>query len=193
MPITPFRSRQPAPIDPFIPTPLPDFYDGMYFDEGATPRLWSIATGTVVVSGGVLEVTNGHAIADGVYWNCIYKLRMRTVEPGENPWNVGRVVFRFQNWDNRYELILKTDGELELGAFKGGSWVGGLATASGVGDPLLWHEFKVRLEGANIRVWVDGSLRINYTDPDPLLWGRVGMAGDSSRAQGDDFTVVRIV
>ena len=39
-----------------------------------------------------------------------------------------------------------------------------------------WHTLTVEVRGANIKVWLDGELSLDYTDPkEPFLFGTVGL------------------
>ncbi len=53
-----------------------------------------------------------------------------------------------------------------------------------------WYDLEVEVEGGNIRVYVDGILRIDYTDPEPLLSGSIAFETlDSSHVYVDDVYV----
>ncbi len=51
--------------------------------------------------------------------------------------------------------------------------------------------YRIRVDclGANIKVYVDGTLYIDYTDPEPFLNGRVGMRTHYSAVRFDNLTV----
>ena len=38
-----------------------------------------------------------------------------------------------------------------------------------------WYTLKVVCEGARLRVYVDGTLYLDYTDPEPYMQGMVGI------------------
>ena len=54
------------------------------------------------------------------------------------------------------------------------------------------YHMKVECRGANIKVYIDDTLYIDYTDPEPFLNGKVGMRSHSSGVQYDNFTVTSI-
>ena len=63
-----------------------------------------------------------------------------------------------------------------------------------------WVDVQVEAVGAQIRVWVNGTMMIDYTDPDPILsgWtflginggGGTGPGGFNALAEFDDFCVL---
>lgn len=53
-----------------------------------------------------------------------------------------------------------------------------------------WHDLRVEVEAGLIRVFVDGVLRISYTDPDPLLEGAIAFESlEDSEVCVDDVRV----
>jgi hypothetical protein len=105
-----------------------------------------------------------------------------------NPWEVGWVMFRFRDLANYYYFIVKTNG-VELGKKQGSDAQIFLAT----GDlPRLdldrARAITVRAQGARIRVSVDGTQVIDYTDPHPLLApGSVGLYEEDSQVRFDSL------
>jgi hypothetical protein len=104
-----------------------------------------------------------------------------------NQWEAGWLFFRYQSDYRSYYLIHKPNG-LELGKLvRPGSenytpynnQVHNqvfLATTSGPPvEPGRWYDYRIDVRGATIQVYVDGELQITYTDPDPILSGRVGL------------------
>lgn len=106
-----------------------------------------------------------------------------------NPWEVGWVMFRFRDLANYYYFIVKTNG-VELGKKQGSDAQIFLAT----GDlPRLdlnrSRTVTVQAQGARIRVSVDGTQVIDYTDPHPLLApGSVGLYEEDSQVRFDSLT-----
>ncbi len=55
------------------------------------------------------------------------------------------------------------------------------------------YRLKVRAEGANIKVWLDGKLMIDYTDKEqPLLSGKIGMRAHMSLAEYKNMTLTHL-
>ncbi|MCI8361265.1 MAG: family 43 glycosylhydrolase [Clostridiales bacterium] len=54
------------------------------------------------------------------------------------------------------------------------------------------YHMKVVCEGPNIKVYINGTLSIDYTDPEPFLNGKVGMRTHYCATQYDNFTVTPI-
>lgn len=51
------------------------------------------------------------------------------------------------------------------------------------------YNLKVEVSGANIKCYVDGALKIEKTDPDPLLGGAIGVGTFNSHSHFDDICV----
>ena len=58
--------------------------------------------------------------------------------------------------------------------------------------PGRWYDYRIDVEGPTIRVYVDGKLRIAYTDPDPILQGRVGLYTEDARVLFRNPAVTRL-
>jgi hypothetical protein len=106
-----------------------------------------------------------------------------------NPWEVGWVMFRFRDLSDYYYFILKPNG-YELGKKQGSDAQIFLATGSlpalVVGAP---RRVQVIAKGPRIRVLVDGSQVVDYTDPHPLAAaGSVGLYEEDSRVVFSSFT-----
>ncbi len=156
---------------------------------------WS--AGSVVTDGTkALELSSATSVGGHSEWTDIsYRAKMKTVTPGADSWNVGRLLFRYQDANNYYALLLHNNagGTLELAANKAGVWSPGLASVNTNLDEAAWHNFRILVRGANIRVWVDGVEYVNYTDGTPVNSGKVGMVGDVSTARLDDVSVTPLV
>lgn len=142
-----------------------------------------------------------------------YTTHCRTVaqlKTSPNPWEVIWFVWNYKlTGSNRsfYYVALKTNG-FELGkvdqniAFPGGQrflWTD--STAHTVGT---WYDLEVHQVGANIKVWVDGALRADFTDgvgsggtpawgtsgESVFTEGSVGMYHEDARVQFADITNV---
>jgi hypothetical protein len=105
-----------------------------------------------------------------------------------NTWEVGWVMFRFRDLANYYYFMVKTNG-FELGKKQGSDAQVFLAT----GDlPRLTlnrsHAVTLRVQGARIRVTVDGAQVVDFTDPHPLAGaGSVGLYEEDSHVRFDSF------
>ena len=54
------------------------------------------------------------------------------------------------------------------------------------------YRLRVDAVGANIKVYLDGELVIDYTDPDPWISGSVGYRAHQSPITADNFKVTEI-
>ena len=106
-----------------------------------------------------------------------------------NPWEVGWVMFHFRDLANYYWFMVKTNG-FELGKKQGSDTQiflhTGALPALTVGDSV---KVTVRVRGARIRVWVAGTQVVDYTDPNPLPRGSVGLYEEDSRASFDSLAL----
>jgi hypothetical protein len=106
-----------------------------------------------------------------------------------NVWEVGWVMFRFQDLENYYYFIPKPNG-FELGKKQGSDAQIFLATGDqprvAVGESA---DVVIRTQGARIRAWVDGALVVDFTDPHPLLGaGSAGLYEEDSQVQFTSVT-----
>ena len=106
-----------------------------------------------------------------------------------NPWEVGWVMFRFRDLQDYYWFMLKTNG-FELGKKQGSDTQIFLVT----GDSpklVLGQKYRVQIQavGANVKVFVNGALLVDYTDPHPLLSGSVGLYEEDSLVRFESVAV----
>jgi hypothetical protein len=111
-----------------------------------------------------------------------------------NPWEAGWLLFRYQGEARSYYLIHKTSG-IELGK---------LVPPEGEGQIFLvtkprprvvpgrWYDYRIEVRGANIKVYIDDKLQIDYTDPDPILRGGVGLYTEDAHVHFQKPTVTQI-
>ena len=106
-----------------------------------------------------------------------------------NPWEVGWVLFRFTDLENYYWFMLKTNG-FELGKKQGSDTqiflVTGALPAAAVGQE---RQIQVRTDGPRIQVAVDGQAVVDYTDPNPLGAGSVGLYEEDAQARFDSLSI----
>lgn len=180
-----------------IPCPAADG-DVVFEDSFAGPSLspqWARTSAAWRVRDGHLVNTEPVAaavLAGTPTWeDYALEVRMKTDEPGPRPWSVARILFRRQDADNFYYVVLHRDGLLELGKGHGGRHMPGLSRAPGAGDPLDWRRVRISLDGPRIVVGVDGREVIDFTDPAPILSGQIGLdAFQGSVVRFDDVRVV---
>jgi hypothetical protein len=117
------------------------------------------------------------------------EVRMRTTRqlrrPQPNPWEVGWLLWHYQDDTHFYYLALKPNG-WELGkedpAYPGNQRY--LATGSSPDFALgRWYVVRVSQHGPAIGVTVDGKSLVRVTDTqDPYLSGRVGLYAEDASA-----------
>lgn len=58
--------------------------------------------------------------------------------------------------------------------------------------PKTAYDFRIDVVGAEILVYLDGELVIDYTDPEPFIQGAVGLSGSETKMQVTDIKVTGI-
>ena len=92
------------------------------------------------------------------------------------------------DWVQGYFIGLAADGVI-LG--KQSYSYEGLAHADGQFQPGTTYTLKAVCEGANIRVYVDGKLYLDFTDPEPYMQGMIGVRTHNCAATFDHLTVTQ--
>jgi hypothetical protein len=109
-----------------------------------------------------------------------------------NAWEVAWAMFRFRDLENYYYFILKPNG-YELGKKQGSDEQIFLVTGA---SPQLTlgkrNRIQIQAQGARIRVFVDGARIVDFTDPNPLRSGSVGLYEEDARVRFDSVTVTRL-
>jgi len=102
----------------------------------------------------------------------------------------GRVHLNFRTADGRYFLGFSEEGLYLEKQFNGGAQSAHLGGNEEPYELDQWYDLKVELKGGTIKVYVDGLLKIEYTDPDPLPSGSVAFETlDDSQVYVDDVYV----
>lgn len=124
-------------------------------------------------------------------------LKMRTAQQlrtGSTPnqWEVGWVFFRYVNAINFYYLIYKPNG-VELGKVVNDTQIY-LETLE---SPKMvignWDNYKIIVNNNNIKVYINGSQVINYTDnSSPYLTGKIGLYNEDAKVYYDDVVVTSL-
>ncbi|MBI3323585.1 MAG: DUF1080 domain-containing protein [Candidatus Omnitrophica bacterium] len=162
------------------------------------PHNWDTGLGTWVVENGEASGEGGQNWHPGRGWGDFQlSVRMKTLaqDPeGVSPdleFYVGWIHFRFKDYENQYQLLLKTTGVLELvkyyvedGVQERYFWRSQTSL-----KPSNWNAFTIRMAGSRITVKVNGVLLLNVTDPEPLPPGRIGLEAHRSHVHWDDFTL----
>jgi hypothetical protein len=98
-----------------------------------------------------------------------------------NPWEVAWSMFRFTDLTHYYWFIVKPNG-WELGKKHGSDTQVFLATGTTPRLPVgATYQVRIQAQGGVIRVSVNGSLVVDYTDPSPLLSGSVGLYEEDAK------------
>jgi photosystem II stability/assembly factor-like uncharacterized protein len=152
---------------------------------------WQLDDGWSVIQDGdnyVLDGT-GHNWANtgSENWqDYTFETRIKPVDFGDGV----HINFRSSS-EGRYFLALHQNGLYLSKQFN--QWrefASGLAESPGAYSANHWYDLKVEIRSANIKVYLDGILKIDYTDPDPILNGAVAFETlDNARYYMDDVKV----
>jgi len=151
--------------------------------EGGTGS-WSIKDGAYAGSG-------DRSTTEDEWEDVEVELEVKTTEPGETyNYETAWINVRYQNDDNRYFFLIKTNGDIELTRRKAGvPTVLGYQASAGY-DPTEWNTVKMRANGSNIKVWVNSNLEFDITDTNPVTGsGHVVLESYYSHASYDDIEI----
>jgi len=138
---------------------------------------------------------NGNMVLQGIghHWATVgleswrdytLEFRVKSIQGGIH------INFRMQPEEGRYYLGFHTDG-LYLGKqlFQQSEFTTLIEKAETFNQGQ-WYDLKIELEGGSIKVYIDGELKIEHMDPDPLLYGAIGFESlDESQIIIDDVNV----
>ena len=171
---------------------------------------WQVVYETATVQSGELDLipqlqtylspTDTHAplivAGDAAWRDYVYSVKMKTVRQlrpsNPNPWEVGWILFRYTDTAHFYYFILKTNG-IELGK-EDPSGTGGQIFLYTAETPRLtigqYFDIKVTLRGGNIKVSVNGTQVVDYTDTNnPYLSGKIGLYNEDAETFNDNVVV----
>ncbi|MDP3786784.1 MAG: RHS repeat-associated core domain-containing protein, partial [Candidatus Omnitrophota bacterium] len=151
---------------------------------------WEPQSGTWALELGEYSGESGLSLLKGILTDFVFTTDFKTVTPGQNPWDVAFLNFRYTDNQNNYYFLIKTDGTLELTRWKNGIW-SQLVTKPSTYNPLIFNNVKIEAQGSSIKIYVNSTLEINYTDLDPLTQGRIGLAPYYCHAHFDNVTVTK--
>jgi hypothetical protein len=160
-------------------------FDGKTFDgwEGDTKNTWRVEDGALV--GGSLEKTvprNEFLCTTKSYGDFELRLRFKLLGDKEKA-NAG-VQFRTKRIPNHHEVIgYQADiGQQYWGALYDESRRGKVLAGpeKALVEKLIkhedWNEYVIRCEGPRIRLWLNGTLTVDYTEKDDKI-ERTGIIG----------------
>jgi len=185
--------------------PAPYLADN-FVSAKVSPRVWKQWWGRVEIMGGQASLSSAapsspdetHSAlvtSRGAWKDFIFSYQTKTVRQlrlndPPNTWEVGWSMFRFRDLHNYYYFVLKPNG-YELGKKHGSDRqifleTGGSSTLAAGRS----YRVQIAVEKANIKVWVDGARIIDYTDPNPILSGSVGLYQEDSHVHFDSVKVL---
>ncbi len=177
----PTRVLAAASTSPEVVLYQEDFEDGQAQDWDL-PAGWEVFQGS---DGGHVLHGQGHSFAQyrGDAWgDYSLVLRVKIVE--------GRIHLNYRLGDCVRYFIGFDAQTLELSKTSPCGTHTTLKTVTQERSPDRWYEVRIAGSGGKIDVYVDGVLRLTYTDPDPLLYGSIGLETlDGAEFYVDDVKV----
>ncbi len=157
------------------------------FEVGGADK-WQLEEGWSVIqeSGNCVLQGTGHrwARAGSESWaNYTFQTRLKLLQ--------GAIHVNFRNCnEGRYFLGFREDGLSLIKQFNQWAEFADLTANQQPYELNRWYNLRIEVEGGNIKVYVDGILRIEYTDSKPLLNGSIAFETlDDSRVHVDDVYV----
>lgn len=164
------------------------------------PHAWDTGLGSWVVENGEASGEGGRNWHPGTWGDFELTLKMKTI--AQDPEGVapdlefyaGWIHFRFQDYENHYQLLLKTTGVLELVKYyvENGIQERYFWRSQTALSPFNWNTFTIRMVGGQITVTANGVAIFNILDPEPLPAGRIGLEAHRSHVHWDDFTLTNL-
>lgn len=158
---------------------------------------WETGLGTWVTENHELSGEGGQTWSTDQWDDVDVSIRMKTLaqDPeGRMPeleFYTGWVHFRFQDYNNHYQFLLKTNGVAELVKY---------AEANGVVERTFWREqtdlspfdwnlVRIHMQGGQIQVFLNSIKVLDVTDPSPLPAGIVGFESHYAHVHWDDMAI----
>jgi hypothetical protein len=162
-----------------------NFEDGNSAGWTAASGTWSVLTDSTKVL--AQQASTSALITAGSSWTD-YAVEARTKVPISNA-NAG-ILFRVQDASNYYMYrINSTVNKLELYKCVGGTLTL-LSSTPFTAAPNQWYTVKAVVQGNRIQGYVDGALKIEWTNPvTELTAGKIGFRTTSANVHFDDVLV----
>lgn len=161
---------------------------------------WDVGLGTWVIENGEVSGEGGQIWHPRTWGDFDLSIRTKTIaqDPeGKQPdleFYTSWIHFRFQDYNNHYQLLMKTTGVVELvkyyvesGQVKRYFWRKETSFS-----PFQWNTFRVKMIGGQITVWVNGTVAFTFLDAKPLPAGRIGLESHYCHAHWDDMTLANL-
>ncbi len=153
--------------------------------------------GSWVIENGEYSAQGNRSTSELKLKNFTLELDTQTIQPGSNyAWETGWVNFRYTEKPNDpskayncYYFIMHTDGKIELSKWQNGTQYFLYNKASSY-RPTNKNRIKIEAQASNIKIYINGALAINYTDPSPLLAeGRIALESYFSHSHFDNIKI----
>ena len=173
------------------------------FNSQVTGRIpdWKSGVGAWVVENGELSGETGYMLTNDEPSDFDISFKVKTIaqDPeGVSPdleFYTGWLHFRFQDYNNHYQLLLKTTGILEMvkyvqvnGQVQRTFW-----RQQTTASPFQWNTLRVRMTGGRIQVFLNDAAVFDVVDSSPLPAGHIGLEAHYSHVHWDDMLLTNPV
>ena len=151
-------------------------------------------SGTWVIQNGIYNGQGDRSVTKNTYTDTIIEMDMRTVVPGENPWETAWINFRYTDKLNRYYFLLHAAGgtvTAELSKIVNGTTTTLVRNGVGYVDALAWNRIRIQNIGDNIKIYINGAPFCDLTDSS-LVQGKVALEALFSQVHFDNITVTDV-
>lgn len=153
--------------------------------------------GSWVIENGEYSGQGDRSVSDLKFKDFTMELDTKTIQPGSSStWETAWVNIRYteSSADPRkaqdcYYFIIHTNGKIELAKWRAGKQYFLTSKATSY-RPTNKNHVKIVAQAANIKIYINNTLSINYTDPSPLLAeGRIALESYYCHAHFDNVVI----
>ncbi|MGD6933988.1 MAG: hypothetical protein ACQCN5_07275 [Candidatus Bathyarchaeia archaeon] len=177
-----FDNFEVTPANSFVDTFEDGNYDGWTSDAGS----WQLSSGVLLSN-----QSNSYMHTNSTFsTNRHVKANMRTLSPTGSAADALRLYVSMIDGYNNIYAVIRRDNYVELTVWSGGTRYYTEALANK--NPLADHTVAVSIIGTNAKVWVDGTLYINWDNAvlDDVTNGHVGISTFNSTGYFDNIVVL---
>jgi len=150
---------------------------------------WTPEAGSWGIENNEYSGEGDRSMSQNSFQDFTLEAKIKTITPGEHfDYEVAWLNFRYIDKNNRYYFLIHTNGDLELAKYVGGNRYNLVRKPSSY-NALVWNTVKIEIVGSNIKVYVNGSLQINFTDGSSLVSGKIVLESYFCHAHYDDITI----
>jgi len=151
---------------------------------------WALEAGSWIIENGEYSGEGDRSASVGIWSDFTLEAKIKTITPGEHfDYETGWINFRYTNKQNRYYFLIHTNGDIELSKYLNGTR-SNLARKSTSYNPLNWNTIKIITSSNNIKIYVNGTLEMDYTDAtQPIGYGKIALESYFCHAHYDNISI----